>query len=106
MNLWNTFVARVDADQTAPALVFGDGVTSFGDLKTLAQQCASWLMAHGIVRGDVVALQLPKHRTTYGLLLASLHIGAPYVFLDPKNPPERSAQIIDRLRPAILFTEG
>ncbi len=77
-------------------LIFGDDVTSFGDLSALAQRCAASLAARGIGRGDVVALQLPKRRLTYGLLLACLRLGAPYVFLDPKNPPERSARIIER----------
>jgi D-alanine--poly(phosphoribitol) ligase subunit 1 len=105
-NLWNAFAARIDADPTAPALVFGDETISFGDLKALALRCAASLAARGIRRGDVVALQLPKRCVTYGLLLACLRVGAPYVFIDPKNPPARSARIIDRLRPSILFTEG
>jgi D-alanine--poly(phosphoribitol) ligase subunit 1 len=105
-NLWNAFTASVDADPAAPALVFGGNVTSFGELNALAQQCAAALAARGVRRGDVVALQLPKRRMTYGLLLACLRLGAPYVFLDPKNPPQRSVRIIDRVRPAILFTEG
>jgi D-alanine--poly(phosphoribitol) ligase subunit 1 len=105
-NLWNAFTASVDADPAAPALVSGGNVTSFGELSALAQQCAASLAARGVRRGDVVALQLPKRRMTYGLLLACLRLGAPYVFLDPKNPPQRSIRIIDRVRPAILLTEG
>src|SRR5215510_11953788 len=105
-NLWNAFAARAEGEPMAPALVFADGVTSFGELKALAGRCAASLAMRGIGRGDVVALQLPKRRTTYALLLACLRLGAHYVFLDPKNPPERSARIVERLRPAILFTEG
>jgi D-alanine--poly(phosphoribitol) ligase subunit 1 len=105
-NLWNAFVTRADADPAAPALVFGDATTSFGDLRTLALRCATWLAAQGIGRGDVVALHLPKRRATYGLLLACLRLGAPYVFLDPKNPARRTGQIVERLRPAILITQG
>lgn len=105
-NLWDAFAARAEADPAAPALIFGDDVTSFGELRRLAQRSAASLAARGINRGNVVALQLPKRRMTYALLLACLRLGAPYVFLDPKNPPERSARIVERLRPAILFTEG
>ena len=39
-------------------------------------------------------------------MLACLRIGAPYVFLDPKNPLERCARIIERIRPSILFSES
>jgi D-alanine--poly(phosphoribitol) ligase subunit 1 len=105
-NLWKTFDARANADAAAPALIFGDGVVPFGELRTLAQRCAALLRARGIGRHHVVALQLPKRQITYGLLLACLRIGAPYIFLDPKNPLERNARIIERIRPSILFSEN
>src|SRR6266851_3063885 len=105
-NLWNAFAARVDADPTAPALIFGDDVTSFGELRVLALRCAAALAARDVVHGDVVALQLPKRCIAYALLLACLRLGAPYVFLDPKNPPERTARTVAQLRPKILFSES
>jgi len=105
-NLWNTFAARADANPSAPAIILSNGVTSFGELHTLALRYAAALAARGVGRGDVVALQLPKRQATYALLLACLRLGAPYVFLDPKNPLERSLRIIERVRPAILFTAG
>jgi D-alanine--poly(phosphoribitol) ligase subunit 1 len=103
--LWNAFVANTAADPTAPALIFGDDVCSFGELKQLAERCAAALTARGVVHGDVIALQLPKGRIAYALLLACLRLGAPYVFLDPRNPPERTARTTARLRPKILFSE-
>jgi D-alanine--poly(phosphoribitol) ligase subunit 1 len=104
-DLWNAFAAHADADPAAPALIFGDGITSFGELSDLALRCAAALTARGVARGDVVALQLPKRRIAYALLLACLRLCAPYVFLDPNNPPQRSARTIERLRPKILFSE-
>jgi D-alanine--poly(phosphoribitol) ligase subunit 1 len=104
-NLWNAFVTNARADLAAPALVFGDAVCSFGELKALAERCATALTARGVVQGDVVALQLPKRRIAYALLLACLRLGAPYVFLDPKNPPQRAARILAQLRPKLLFSE-
>jgi D-alanine--poly(phosphoribitol) ligase subunit 1 len=104
-DLWNAFAVHADADAAAPALILSDGITSFGELSGLALRSAAALTARGVVRGDVVALQLPKRRIAYALLLACLRLGAPYVFLDPNNPPQRSARTIDRLRPKILFSE-
>jgi D-alanine--poly(phosphoribitol) ligase subunit 1 len=104
-NLWNAFAARADADPTAPALIFSDGIVSFGELRGLALRCAAALAWRGVAHGVIVALQLPKRRIAYALLLACLRLGAPYVFLDPNNPPQRSAQAVDRLRPKILFSE-
>lgn len=104
-NLWSAFEAKAEIDSAAPALIFGEAVCSFGELKSFAERCAAALTAHGIGHGDVVALQLPKRRIAYALLLACLRIGAPYVFLDPKDPPPRTAQMLALLRPKILFSE-
>jgi D-alanine--poly(phosphoribitol) ligase subunit 1 len=103
--LWNAFAANAQAGLAAPALIFGDVVCSFGELQALARRCAAALVARGVRHGDVVALQLPKRRIAYALLLACLRLGAPYVFLDPKNPPERTARTVARLQPKILFSE-
>src|SRR4051812_13619044 len=104
--LWNAFAANAQAGPAAPALIFGDVVCSFGELQALAGRCTAALVARGIRHGDVVALQLPKRRIAYALLLACLRLGAPYVFLDPKNPAERTARMLKRLRPRLLFSES
>jgi D-alanine--poly(phosphoribitol) ligase subunit 1 len=104
-DLWNAFAANAEANPAAPALIFGDAGCSFGELKALAERCAAALAGRGVVSGDVVALQLPKRRIAYALLLACLRLGAPYVFLDPKNPPERTARTVAQLRPKILFSQ-
>jgi D-alanine--poly(phosphoribitol) ligase subunit 1 len=103
-NLWYAFAASAAAHTDAPALIFGDSVYSFGELKTLAERCAAALAARGIGRGDVVTLQLPKRRLAYALLLACLRLGVPYVFLDLKNPPERTSRTIGQLRPKVLLS--
>lgn len=102
-DLWTAFAGIADADADAPALILGETSCSFGELKTLAERCAAALAARGIGKGDVVALQLGKRRITYALLLACLRLGAPYVFLDPKNPAERTRSMVSRLRPKVLF---
>lgn len=103
-DLWTAFAGIADADPAAPALILGETTCSFGELKTLAERCAAALAGRGVVKGDVVALQLPKRRITYTLLLACLRLGAPYVFLDPKNPAERTQRILAQLRPNLLFS--
>jgi D-alanine--poly(phosphoribitol) ligase subunit 1 len=104
-NLWNAFTANAKLDPAATALVFGDAVCSFGELKSLSERCAMALSARCVGFGDVIALQLPKRRIAYALLLACLRLGAPYVFLDPKNPPQRTTRILAQLRPKILFSD-
>jgi D-alanine--poly(phosphoribitol) ligase subunit 1 len=104
--LWNAFAANTASNPSAPALIFGDAVCSFAELKVLAERCATALAARGVGHGDVVALVLPKRRIAYALLLACLRLGAAYVFLDPNNPPPRTAKTVAQLRPKILFSEN
>ncbi|TPQ36267.1 thioester reductase [Bradyrhizobium guangdongense] len=103
-DLWTAFAEIADAHPAAPALVLREAIHSFGELKSLAERCAASLAARGIAKGDVVALQLPKRRITYALLLGCLRLGAPYVFIDPKNPAERSQRILAQLHPKLLFS--
>jgi D-alanine--poly(phosphoribitol) ligase subunit 1 len=105
-NLWQAFAAQVAAAPGSPALVFAAETVSFADLNALACTFAEHLAGLGIGRGQVVALQLPKRKATYALLLACLRLGAPYVFIDTKNPEDRSARIIATLRPALVITSG
>jgi D-alanine--poly(phosphoribitol) ligase subunit 1 len=102
--LWNTFAVNAEVHPAAPALIFGDAVCSFRELKTLSERCAADLAARGVARGDMVALQLPKRRIAYALLLACLRQGVPYVFIDPKNPVERTARILAQLQPKLLVS--
>ncbi|VIO76651.1 Surfactin synthase subunit 2 [Bradyrhizobium ivorense] len=103
-DLWTAFAKIADSAPAAPALVLGETICSFGDLKRLAEHGSTILASHGVAKGDVVALQLPKRRFTYALLLACLRLGAPYVFIDPKNPAERTQRIVARLGPKLLVS--
>lgn len=82
------------------------GEISFAGLKEKALRGAAWLAGLGVARGDIIALQLTKRRETYALMLACARLGAIYVCLDPKNPPERTARIVERIRPKVLFSEA
>jgi D-alanine--poly(phosphoribitol) ligase subunit 1 len=103
-NLWTAFAAVADRQPDAPALIFGEERTSFSELKILAEKSEALLRRHGAGFGKVVTLQLHKRIETYALLLACLRLGAPYVFIDPKNPPARTRAILDRVQPVLLFS--
>lgn len=103
-DLWTAFVDVADADPAAPALILGETSVCFSELQQLAERCAAALAARGVAKGDVVALQLPKRRITYALLLACLRLGAPYVFIDPRNPAERTRRIVAQIRPKLLLS--
>jgi len=100
-NLWSVFESTVQAGPARPALIFPEQTLSFGKLAELAVRAAAGLTALGLRPGDIVALQLPKRLETYVLWLACIRQAFTYVFIDPKNPPERTASILARTRPAL-----
>jgi D-alanine--poly(phosphoribitol) ligase subunit 1 len=104
LSLWAAFEQVASERAAAPALLFSDETISFTDLAADARHASGWLAAHGVRRGDIVALQLPKRRETYALWLGALRLGAPYVFVDPANPPSRTARVLERVRPKLLVT--
>jgi D-alanine--poly(phosphoribitol) ligase subunit 1 len=105
-NLWEAFEAAATRHAEREALYFVDGSLTFTELLQRAGRVARWLDDHGIRKGDVVALQLPKRLDTYAIWLGCLRQGAPYVFMDPRNPPIRNQQIFARLSPKLFFTTG
>src|SRR5262245_7170401 len=100
-NLWEAYEAAATSHAAREALYFPDGSLTFAALSDRAVRVARWLDYHGIGKGDIVAIQLPKRRDTYAIWLGCLRQGAPYVFMDPRNPPFRNQQIIARLAPKL-----
>lgn len=103
-NLWEAFEQSTAVARARPALVFAKDTVTFDELKTAAERCAAWLHAQTIGRGEIVALQLPKRPETYALWLACIRQGIPYVFIDPRNPLERTRAIVKRLAPRLLIS--
>jgi len=102
--LWEAFERTVRAAPAARALSLETGDVTFGELHADALACAAWLHELGVGDGRVVAIQAPKARAVYALWLACLRQGAIYSFLDPANPPPRTARIVARLEPALLVS--
>src|SRR5258706_239972 len=75
-NLWEGFEAAAAIHAAREALYFADGSLTFAALLERARRVARWLDDHGIRKGDVVALQLPKRRDTYAIWLGCLRHGA------------------------------
>src|SRR4051794_25968190 len=89
-HLWEAFEQAVAANPAKAALAWTDAEVSFEALHADAISCAQWLATRGLRQGDVVALNVPKRRSSYVLWLACLRQGFIYTFLDPRNPEERT----------------
>jgi amino acid adenylation domain-containing protein len=89
---------------TAPAVVM-DGVTlDYSTLEQRSNRFARSLVAHGVRRGDRVALWLPKSPDAIVALYGIMKAGAAYVPVDPASPAVRLAYIARDCEVAGLVT--
>jgi len=88
----------------APAVVM-DGVTlDYATLEARSNRFARSLVAHGVRRGDRVALWLPKSPDAIVALYGIMKAGAAYVPVDPGAPAPRLAYIARDCEVAGLVT--
>jgi D-alanine--poly(phosphoribitol) ligase subunit 1 len=102
-NVGLRFQERVEASPSATALFCEGQALSFAALNALANRCARWLLDRGVRREQIVALQLPKMAEAYALALACIKIGAPYVFIDPAAPLDRTRRMLNRCQPSLVI---
>ena len=103
-NLALRFQNVAEASPRALALICEGQHHDFETLNKLANRFARWLVARGVMRGQVVCLELPKIIEAYALAMACIKIGAPYAFLDPAAPMERARLMLDRCKPALVIS--
>ena len=90
---WTTEQAARNADSTA--VVCGASRMTYGELDALSNQLARLLKDAGCVRGDRVALLMPKSPMAIVGLLGIYKADAIYVPLDPASPANRLKKILD-----------
>ncbi len=90
---WTTEQAGRNADSTA--VVCGASRMTYGELDALSNQLARLLKDAGCVRGDCVALLMPKSPMAIVGLLGIYKADAIYVPLDPASPANRLKKILD-----------
>lgn len=77
-----------------PALVMGGRRLTYGELESASNRLAFLLRAHGLHRGDRVAVLMPKSPEAVVSFLGILKADCTYVPVDPASPPARVAKII------------
>ena len=83
------------------------GSLSFAALDARSDQLAQALaLGHGVGRGDLVGVALPRTGDLVATLLAILKCGAGYVPLDPAYPPERLAFMKSDSGCGLIVTES
>ncbi|MFD7657749.1 amino acid adenylation domain-containing protein, partial [Actinosynnema sp. NPDC059797] len=95
-----TALDLVTGDGTAVSGV--DGRLTYAELDERARRYAALLRAHGVTRGSVVALCLPRTPDLVAAVLGAWRAGAAYVPLDPGWPADRLALMLADSGAAVL----
>jgi L-proline---[L-prolyl-carrier protein] ligase len=77
---------------------------TYADVDRQADALAALLSETGVVRGDRVAIYLPKRVEVLPALYGVMRAGAAYVPLDPKGPPRRAGLVASDCSIAGLIT--
>ena len=102
--LHEIFESQAAACPQAVAVVFGREQVTYGELESRANQLARHLLGRGVQRGSNVAMLLPRSLDAYIALLALLKSGAAYVPIDPADPADRIAHILNDSGATALVT--
>ncbi|HYP22808.1 MAG TPA: amino acid adenylation domain-containing protein, partial [Actinomycetota bacterium] len=100
------FERVADERGNAPAVVYGDETLSYTELDVRANRLARHLAAHGVGRGDLVAVVLERGIDLVISLLAILKAGAAYLPIDPENPRRRTAFMLEDSEARVAVTGG
>jgi amino acid adenylation domain-containing protein len=88
-----------------PAVTFHDATISYAELDARVNRLANFLRSRGVGRGDLVGVFLRRGLDLPVCLLAALRAGTGYVPLNPGEPADRIALILEDAAPALLLTQ-
>ena len=89
----------------AKALVACDGTFTFGQLNAEMNRVAHALIAHGVKRGDRVAMLLPRTSRLIFTMFGIMKAGAAYIPCDPHYPADRIKLILEDSEAAYIVTD-
>ncbi|MCM2293159.1 amino acid adenylation domain-containing protein [Allorhizobium sp. BGMRC 0089] len=98
------FRQQVQRQPEAPAVIFEDRSLTYTELDQASDDWAAVLTGQGITTGHLVAVAMPRSEQMVVALLAVMKCGAAYLPLDPSDPGQRLAMILEDGRPSALLT--
>lgn len=105
-NLAQRFANVVRSHAKRRALIFDDNFSvTYEQLDQISNQLARFLISKGVQKRDRICIGLDKTLAAYGLMLASLKLGATYFAIDVRNPATRIEKILEQCEPTLIFTE-
>jgi amino acid adenylation domain-containing protein len=94
------------ASSSAIAVRFGDRRLAYAELNQQANRIAGLLKRYGAGPESMVGLFMEASTDLVSGFLGILKAGATYVPLDPANPSQRLAALLDDVRPAVILTQA
>jgi len=96
--------AQTAATPHATALSDANGSVTFAEFGARTDRLARWLAAHGAAPESVVALVLPRSAAVVEAIFGVFKAGAAYLPVDPDQPAERIAAVIEDSGAALVLT--
>lgn len=90
----------------APAILFGDGHLTYGELNRRANRLAHRLIALGCKPERIVGLMVEQSLDMIVGILAVLKAGGAYLAIDPRIPGERLSYIVRDADPLVVLTHA
>ncbi len=103
--LWSGFAQQVERTPDAVAVSAGDAALTYGELHRRAEELAGALAARGAGPGEVVGIRMDRSAELFVALLGTLRAGAAYLPLEPDQPADRSAAMVDDARPVCILED-
>ncbi|WP_030602513.1 non-ribosomal peptide synthetase [Streptomyces fulvoviolaceus] len=100
------FRAQVDRTPDALALVFGEQRLTYAELDARVERTAGMLAGMGVGPECTVAVALPRSVDLVVALLAVHRAGGAYLPLDPDQPSERLALMLEESRPVCVVEDA
>lgn len=94
-----------EQNPAGPAVVAGDTVLTWAELRDRAATLAARLHADGVGRGDRVAIVMRKSPDAVAAIHGVLWAGAAYVPIDPSSPPGRAEVVLADAAPAAAVVD-
>ncbi|MEN1835436.1 amino acid adenylation domain-containing protein [Pseudomonas lijiangensis] len=85
------------------AIVHGEQSLTFDQLNRAANRLARHLRAQGVNSDDLIAVFDERGLDLVVMIVATLKAGAGWLPLDPRNPPQRLAQVLRQSRTPLLI---
>ncbi|WP_338885886.1 non-ribosomal peptide synthase/polyketide synthase [Rhodococcus sovatensis] len=98
------FGRRAERSPESTAVVFGAERLSYRELDERSNRLARHLMSTGVGPESLVAVALPRSVDLVVTLLAVIKSGGGYVPVDPTNPADRIAYVLEDSAPTALVT--